>query len=147
MSPNLQGLSVRDSRRKLAKSDDSAVLTVPRHDARAFVASTSMARKLRHYLRNERRRAALTQADIAILLGGPWKGRVSWYERGAIPPIEVALAYEAIFGKPVAELLGSTFDEAAFHVRTRARDLLRLEVAPTTPRRLRRRKTLERIAT
>jgi transcriptional regulator with XRE-family HTH domain len=105
-----------------------------------------MARKLVHYLRNERRRDALTQADIAALLGGPWKGRVSWYERGAMPPTEVALEYEAILGKPVAELLGGAYERAMFRVRERARDLLRRNDAANTPRRLRRRKTLERIA-
>jgi transcriptional regulator with XRE-family HTH domain len=105
-----------------------------------------MPRKLVHYLRNERRRAALTQADIAALLGGPWKGRVSWYERGATPPTDVALEYEAILGKPVSELLGGAYDRAAFNVRQRARDLLGKDGVPNTPRRLRRRRTLERIA-
>jgi transcriptional regulator with XRE-family HTH domain len=105
-----------------------------------------MSRKLTHYLRSERRRAALTQADIASLLGGTWKGRVSWYERGALPPIDVALAYEAILGIPVAELLAGSFDDVAFHVRDRARDLLRVESEAMTARHLRRRKTLERIA-
>jgi transcriptional regulator with XRE-family HTH domain len=105
-----------------------------------------MSRKLVHYLRNERRRAALTQADIAALLGGPWKGRVSWYERGAVPPVDVALEYQAILGKPIAELLGGAYDKAAFNVRRRARDLLNHDSLANTPRRLRRRKTLERIA-
>jgi transcriptional regulator with XRE-family HTH domain len=105
-----------------------------------------MPRKLVHYLRNERRRSALTQADIAALLGGPWKGRVSWYERGAIPPTEVALAYESILGKPVSDLLGGAYDEVAFNVRRRARGLLERDGIPNTPRRLRRRQTLERIA-
>jgi len=105
-----------------------------------------MPRKLVHYLRNERRRNALTQADIAALLGGPWKGRVSWYERGAVPPTDVALAYEAILGKPVSELLGGAYDEAAFNVRRRARDLLERDGIANTSRRLRRRRTLERIA-
>ena len=105
-----------------------------------------MSRKLVHYLRSERRRAALTQADVAALLGGPWKGRVSWYERGAIPPTAVALAYEAILGQPVAELLGGAFDQVSFRVRSRARDLLDKDAAPSTIRRIRRRRTLERIA-
>jgi transcriptional regulator with XRE-family HTH domain len=106
-----------------------------------------MPRKLVHYLRNERRRAALTQADIAALLGGTWKGRVSWYERGAMPPTEKALEYEAILGKPVSELLGGAYERAAFNVRRRARGLLEREgVVPNTPQRLRRRRTLERIA-
>src|SRR3954453_8592492 len=102
-----------------------------------------MARKLVHYLRNERRRSALTQADIAALLGGPWKARVSWYERGAMPPTEVALEYQAIPGKPVSDLLGGAYDRAAFDVRRRARELLAHDAVPNTPRRLRRRRTLE----
>jgi transcriptional regulator with XRE-family HTH domain len=105
-----------------------------------------MPRKLVHYLRNERRRAALTQGDIATLLGGPWKGRVSWYERGAMPPTEVALEYEAILGKHVSDLLAGAYDRASFNVRQRARELLAQDDLPNTPRRLRRRRTLERIA-
>lgn len=105
-----------------------------------------MPRKLVHYLRSERRRQGLTQADVATLLGGPWKGRVSWYERGALPPTSVALEYEAILGKPISDLFGGAFDRAAFNVRQRARDLLRRDTAPNTPRRLRRHHTLERIA-
>lgn len=105
-----------------------------------------MARKLVHYVRNERRRKALTQADVAALLGGRWKGRVAWYERGAIPPTEVALEYEAILGKPVSELLAGAFQDAVFKVRRRARELLREESTPNTPRRWRRHDTLERIA-
>lgn len=105
-----------------------------------------MPRKLVHYLRNERRRKALTQADVAALLGGRWKGRVAWYERGALPPTEVALEYEAILGKPISELLGGAFDRAASKVRRRAEELLRQETAPNTPRRWRRHHALERIA-
>jgi transcriptional regulator with XRE-family HTH domain len=105
-----------------------------------------MPRKLVHYLRNERRRKGLTQADVAVLLGGPWKARVSWYERGAIPPTPVALEYEAILGRPISELLGGAFDHALFNVRRRAQELLRLDRKPHTPRQLRRHHTLERIA-
>lgn len=105
-----------------------------------------MARKFVHYLRNERRRSALTQADVAALLGGPWKGRVSWYERGATPPTPVALEYEAILGKPVSELLGGAFAKAVSNVRHRAREILNHESTPNTPRRLRRYATLQRLA-
>lgn len=126
------------------KSDEMAVLLPSRRSGNRGLASMAMSRKLLHYLRSERRRGALTQADVAVLLGGPWKGRVSWYERGAIPPTSVALAYEAILGKPVAELLGGAFDNVSFRVRARARDLLQKDVVPTTARRLRRRRTLER---
>ncbi len=106
-----------------------------------------MPHKHLHYLRSERRRSALTQTDIAALLGGAGKARISRYERGFMPPTHVALAYEVIMGKPVAELLGGAFEETAFRVRRRASDLLRRERSVATPRRLRRRRTLERIAT
>ena len=105
-----------------------------------------MPRKLVHYLRNERRRRALSQADIAALLGGRWKGRVAWYERGAVPPTEVALEYEAILGKPVSDLLGGAFQRASLNVRRRAQELLRRDTAPNTARRWRRHHALERIA-
>jgi transcriptional regulator with XRE-family HTH domain len=105
-----------------------------------------MPRKLAHYLRNERRRNALTQADIAALLDVPWKQRVGWYERGKLPPIETALALEAIFGKPISELLGGTYDKIAFDVRRRAQDLLARDQARETPRRTRRKRSLTRIA-
>ncbi len=104
-----------------------------------------MARKLIHYLRNERRIAGYTQADIAALLGVPWKTRIARYERGAVPPIDLALAYEVIFGKPASELLAGERERIESNVRRRARELL--SNSPTnTPRRLRRQRSLERIA-
>lgn len=105
-----------------------------------------MARKLVHYLRNERRRQGLTQTDVAALLGGRWKGRVSWYERGGMPPTPVALEYEAIFGKHVSALLGGAYGDAARRVKRRAELLLRHQPPPNTLRRLRRHDTLTRIA-
>src|SRR5712691_8945476 len=115
-SPYLQGAPAPKKDFLALKSGDSGVLRASRLISRLPVLSISMSRKLRHYLRNERRRAALTQADVAALLGGRWKGRICKYERGAIPPTEVALAYEAILGKPASELLGGTFDEVTFSV-------------------------------
>ena len=105
-----------------------------------------MKRKLLHYLRAERRRAALTQTDVAQLLGAASKGRVSRYERGQIPPIKSALAYQAIFDVAVADLLNATYADIASRIRGRARDLLRNPPSTSTPRQARRRQTLERIA-
>jgi transcriptional regulator with XRE-family HTH domain len=105
-----------------------------------------MPRKLAHYLRAERRSAALTQPDIAALLGTRWKQRVAWYERGKLPPIEVALALEVIFGKPVSELLGGTYDRIAADIRERARELLARPQERETSRRARRQRSLTRIA-
>lgn len=107
---------------------------------------TPMAPRLIHYLRNERLASALTQADIAALFGVPWKSRVARYERGAVPPTDYALAYEVIFGKPASKLLPGTFNRIAREVRIRARELLARSDAVNTPRRLRRQRSLERIA-
>jgi transcriptional regulator with XRE-family HTH domain len=105
-----------------------------------------MHQRFTHYLRRERRRIGLSQADVAALLGGPWKGRVSWYERGALPPTPKALEYEAILGRPVSDLLGGAFQLAVYKVRQRARELLRRDVNPHTSRQVKRHHTLERIA-
>jgi len=105
-----------------------------------------MPHKLAHYLRNERRRNALTQADVAALLDVRWKQRVGWYERGNLPPLETVLALEVIFGKPVSELLGGTYERIAFDVRRRALDLLRRDSSRETPRRAHRKRSLIRIA-
>jgi transcriptional regulator with XRE-family HTH domain len=105
-----------------------------------------MPQKPAHYLRSERRLHALTQADIAALLDVPWKQRVGWYERGKLPPIETALALEAIFQKPISVLLAGAYDEIALAVRRRAQDLLARDSAGETPRRLSRKRSLARIA-
>jgi transcriptional regulator with XRE-family HTH domain len=105
-----------------------------------------MTHKFIHYLRNERRRKALSQADVAALFGGRWKGRISKYERGVVPPTPVAIDYEIILHKPVSDLLGGVTDAERVKVRRNARELLRSERAPNTPRRWLRHKTLEQIA-
>jgi transcriptional regulator with XRE-family HTH domain len=102
--------------------------------------------KLIHYLRNERRETGLTQADIAALLGASWKSKVSRYERRqALPPLETALGYEAVIGKPVATLFAGMYGRVAHDVRERARNLLQKSGPPNTPLRARRKRSLERI--
>jgi len=105
-----------------------------------------MPHKFIHYLRNERRRKALSQRDVAALFGSRWKGRISKYERGVVPPTPVAIDYEIILHKPISELLGGVTDAERTKVRRNARELLRTEPAPNTPRRWLRHKTLVQIA-
>src|SRR5947209_10997994 len=97
---------------------------------------TPMPHRVVHYLRNERLAAALTQADIAALFGARWKSRVVRYERnGVVPPTDYALAYEAIYGKPVSKLLRGAYDRVTQDVRRRARKLLDESEVANTPRR------------
>jgi transcriptional regulator with XRE-family HTH domain len=104
-----------------------------------------MPRKVIHYLRKERVAAALTQADIAALFGVRWKSRVARYERGSLPPTDYALAYQAIYGKPVSTLLHERYQDVSAEVRERARQLLAQSGTASTARRLRRQRSLERI--
>lgn len=57
------------------------------------------------YLRALRRRSALSQDDVAFLLGALSGTRVSRHETGAcVPPLAVALAYAVIFDVGVEEM-------------------------------------------
>lgn len=61
--------------------------------------------RLDNYLRSHRKQSGLTQQEVAFLLGCENGAQVSRYEkRHRLPPLETALACEAIFGVPIAEL-------------------------------------------
>jgi transcriptional regulator with XRE-family HTH domain len=61
--------------------------------------------RLENYLRTYRKKAGLSQREVAFLLGCEDGAQVSRYEkRRRLPPLETALAYEAIFGIPISEL-------------------------------------------
>jgi transcriptional regulator with XRE-family HTH domain len=106
-----------------------------------------MSRKLLHYLRNERRARALSQADIAALIGAQWPSRVSRYERHqALPPFKTGLAFEYLFRKAGAELFEPIYEQVADEVKTRARRLLHDMKPPATALAQRRKESLEQIA-
>ena len=66
-------------------------------------------RKLPHNLRIERRQAGLSQADMAALFGVRSLAKLSRYENlRRLPSLTTALGYEAILGKPVAELFAGS---------------------------------------
>jgi transcriptional regulator with XRE-family HTH domain len=105
-----------------------------------------MPHKLIHYLRNARRETGLSQSDMAALLGAPWKSKVSRYERRvALPPLQTALAYQAVTQKPVSQLFAGMYDTVAEGVKGRARDLLSRSGEANTALRARRKRSLERI--
>lgn len=106
-----------------------------------------MPRRLPHYLKQERRRAGFSQADIAFLLGAQAKTKVWRYECGRhLPPLETALAYEALLGVPVAQLFPKAFAEVRQALIKRVKQQTELIAKlPQTPRNLRRRRSLETI--
>ncbi len=106
-----------------------------------------MSRQLPQYLKQERRRAGYAQVDVAYLLGARTKTKVARYERSRhLPPLPIALAYEAMFGVAVAELFPTAFAAARTALRRRARhklnELVRL---PMTARNARRQRSLENL--
>lgn len=99
------------------------------------------------YLRQERRRSGFSQADVAYLFGARTKTNVSRYERGKhLPSLGTALAYEAMFGVPVAQLFPKAFAEARRAVMRRARRRIEiLSRLPQSARNLRRQRSLEHL--
>jgi transcriptional regulator with XRE-family HTH domain len=69
--------------------------------------------RLDNYLLAFRKRSGLTQREVAFLLGCENGAQVSRYEkRRRLPPLGTALACEAVFGAPVAELFAGVSEAA-----------------------------------
>ena len=99
-----------------------------------------MHRKLDNYLRTHRKRAGLSQDEVAYLLGCRSGAKVSRYERFARhPTLQTALAYEAIFGVAVRELFVGLFQKVERPIVKRAR-LLAQKLKTAKPDRLTTRK-------
>jgi transcriptional regulator with XRE-family HTH domain len=63
------------------------------------------------YLRSHRKRSGLSQKEVANILGYLHEGEISRHERLlSIPPFHVALAYEALYRVPVAEIFPGTYE-------------------------------------
>ena len=106
------------------------------------------ASKLPNYLRANRKRLALSQDDVAFLLGTQSGAKVCRYERFVREPyIETIFAYEVIFQKPARELFGGMYHKIEREVAARAK-LLTFKVYRQKPNRqtAHRRKSLNEIA-
>ena len=79
---------------------------------------------LANYLLSHRKSLGLSQDEVAFLLGAQSGAKVCRYERLVREPtLATALAYEAIFQKPVSELFGGLFQEVQEQVTGRAKTL------------------------
>lgn len=79
------------------------------------------------YIRSYRRKARLSQEDVAFLLGGTSGTSVSRHERGRrVPTVQTALAYEVILGQPVGELYRRFLLLLKQDIGKRAEELLQL---------------------
>ena len=94
---------------------------------------------LPNYLRTNRKQISLSQEEVAFLVGvkGMDKGgkvsRDEGYSR--VPTLEFALAYEAIYGKPVRELFAGLYEQIAPEVSARAKLLSYRKHEPPDPKR------------
>ena len=84
-----------------------------------------MATPLPNLLLSHRKRSALSQEDMAFLLGTRGGSKVSRYERFKRGPnLETVLAYEAIFGKPASQLFAGQYREVENSLLERVRVLI-----------------------
>jgi len=80
--------------------------------------------QLPNYLKANRMRLALSQDEVAFLLGAQSGTKACRYERFArVPSLETALAYEAIFKTSVSELFGGLYQKVERKVAERAKML------------------------
>jgi transcriptional regulator with XRE-family HTH domain len=87
----------------------------------------NLMKSLPNYLQSQRKRLSLSQEEAGFLLGirGMNKGvkvcRDEHFTRA--PSLQDALAYEAIYGRPVRELFGGLYQQAEQEVAARAKIL------------------------
>lgn len=80
--------------------------------------------RLPNHLRAHRKRLALSQDEVAFLLGIQSGAQVCRNERFVhVPSLETAFAYEAIFQKPARELFGGLYQQIEQDVAARAKVL------------------------
>ena len=81
-------------------------------------------RRLPNYLRTHRKHSGLSQDEVAFLLGCGNGAKVSRYEkRHRLPPLETALACEAVFGVPVSELFAGVREDIGKNIEKRRAEL------------------------
>jgi transcriptional regulator with XRE-family HTH domain len=81
--------------------------------------------QLSNYLRANRKRLALSQDEVAFLLGTQSGAKVCRYEKFIREPsLETALACEAIFKRSVSELFPGLYQKVERDVAARARALV-----------------------
>jgi len=95
--------------------------------SQVFVSTSFMSsHKLQNYLRTFRKRSYLSQDEVAYLLGCKNGSKISRYERFSREPnFRTAMAYAALFNRPLSELFAGSFQKVQQEVSRRARLLAR----------------------
>ena len=105
--------------------------------------------QLPNYLRANRKRSALCQAEVSFLLGNETGETVCRHERfDREPSLRTALAYEAIYQRPARELFFGLYQNIEQQVADRAKTLTsRTDLRKSNRRSAQRRQTLTDLAT
>jgi len=86
-------------------------------DVRATIFPKMLSDRLDNYLKTHRRRAALSQAEVAFLLGGVSGENVSRHEQcQRLPTLDKVFAYEVIYGRPARELFAGRYQQVESRV-------------------------------
>lgn len=103
---------------------------------------------LNNYIEMYRRRAALSQTELAVLLGADGPGSVSRIEKGTrIPTLEELLALEVISEQPIQKLFAGVAEGVTENLSVRAAALLESTTdARPDPRLARKLAVLSRLA-
>jgi len=84
------------------------------------------AARLPNYIRTYRKRASLTQEEVAFLLGSKSSAGISRHERfKQTPDLQTLLAYEMLFRTPVRSLFSGTHKKVEQKLLRRIRLLIR----------------------
>ena len=102
---------------------------------------------LLNYLLTRRKRSALSQEEVAFLLGVLSSAQICRYERLLREPsLQTALAFEVIFNCPVSELFPELFAQIQTEVASRATELETKDIGGNSNDTIaRKRKTLDAI--
>ena len=83
------------------------------------------AKPLSNYLKTYRKRADLTQHELAFLLGVQSASKISRYENmKRLPTLPTVFAYEVIFGVPASQLFAGIYENSKEQVENKAIGLL-----------------------
>ena len=84
-------------------------------------------------MRAQRKRSALSQDEVAFLLGTKAGSKISRYENTCREPeLRTALGFEVIFDCPVAELFPDLFKQIEAAVRKRAKQLAKRAIVASS---------------
>lgn len=100
--------------------------------------------RLPNYLRSNRKRQALSQEEVAFLLGTHGRTKVCRHEQFTQEPdLTAALAYELILQKPASELFAGLYQQVQRKIAARAKILAhKIDLEPASHQRVLRRQTL-----